>query len=77
MFLFYKIGAFSLFELMEEKRNIKIQAKSKLELATDYGISVRTFNKWVKPFENIIGKCVGRIYTPKQVKLIYDSLGEP
>ncbi len=55
----------------------KIRAMSKTELANAYQVSIKTFSRWVHPFKEEIGKYLGRAYTPKQVKIIFDLLGQP
>lgn len=57
-------------------REIKIQAKTKTEMAQDYSVTLRTYGRWVQPFLEEIGEYRG-IYTPKQVGVIYDKLGLP
>ena len=47
------------------------------QLAALYKVNTETFNKWLKPFKKKIGKRIGNLYTPKQVKIIFDCLGEP
>lgn len=59
-----------------KEREIKIEVKTKTEMALDYKVDARTFRKWIKPFQEEIGEYVG-IYTPKQVGIIYDKLGRP
>ena len=59
---------------------MKIKVYSKSELAKLYGVTRVTFNKWVKPvFKNYdfgrSGRC--NYYTPKEVKMIFEHLGEP
>lgn len=53
------------------------KASSKLILADAYNVSSHTFCKWMKPINNKIGEYIGRAYTPKQVALIVEFLGEP
>lgn len=50
---------------------------NKKQLAALYKITIRTLNIWLKPFENMIGPERGRAYTPKQVQIIFECLGEP
>jgi hypothetical protein len=54
-----------------------IKFSSKKELALSYGITIKTLNKSLKPFEDRIGKKVTRYYTPLQVSIIYECLGLP
>jgi hypothetical protein len=45
-------------------------------LANYYNVNVRTFKKWIRPFEKEIGKPEGNIYTPRQVEIIFQKLGK-
>ena len=58
------------------EREIKIEAKTKTEMAQDYNVTLRTFGRWLIPFLEEIGEYRG-LYTPKQVGVIYDKLGLP
>tara|TARA_B110000211_G_C13754283_1_gene410245 strand:+ start:241 stop:432 length:192 start_codon:yes stop_codon:yes gene_type:complete len=58
------------------ENEIKIKAKTKTEMAEDYNVNLRAYARWGKPFEDEIGDYRG-IYTPKQVAVIYDKLGQP
>lgn len=55
----------------------RITAQSKNQLADAYVVSLKTFTSWIEPFKDNIGEYRGKIYTPKQVKIIYDLLGCP
>ena len=50
---------------------------SKTQLAISYGISLETLAVWLKPFINEIGNYRGKLFTPKQVSIIFDKLGKP
>ena len=54
-----------------------IKPYSKNELAQLYGVSLHTLIKWLHPFAEQIGQYVGRCYTPKQIKIIFNLIGEP
>jgi transposase len=41
----------------------EVKASTKKEMAAIYGVSVRTFNSWLKPFEEKVGEKRGRYYT--------------
>ena len=41
------------------------------ELAAMYGISTKTFNRWLKPFGKIIGERRGYYFTIPQVREIF------
>jgi hypothetical protein len=48
------------------------------ELAHLYGVSLKTFHAWLKPFEKEIGKRPKTYYySAKQVKIIFEKLGNP
>lgn len=55
----------------------EIKPQTKQELAQAYGISPRTLNRWLTPFQEHIGPRMGHTYTPKQIRIIYDLLGSP
>ena len=55
----------------------ELKAYSKKELAEKYQVSVKTFNSWLKPFEEKVGKKSGRYYTVNQVKTMLEVLGVP
>ena len=60
-----------------DKSERKIRAMSKTELANAYQVSLKTFSKWITPFKEKIGNYLGRAYTPKQVRKIFELLGCP
>lgn len=47
------------------------------ELAEMYGVSLKTFRKWLQPHKEAIGKRVGHFYNTLQVRIIFDRLGTP
>ena len=55
----------------------ELKAYSKKELAEKYEVSVKTFNSWLKPFEEAVGEKRGRYYTVNQVRTILEALGLP
>ncbi len=56
---------------------VLLKPYSKQELADLYGIGIKTFKKWLQPFEEEIGYQCGRYYTVRQVKIIFKRLGLP
>ena len=56
---------------------VEIKTYSVKEVAVLYGVSSKTLKKWLRPFEKQIGKRIGYFYNPKQVAIIFDSLGVP
>lgn len=53
------------------------KSTSKAIMADAYNVSLHTFRKWTTPIKAHLGDYVGRAYTPKQVALIVELLGEP
>ncbi len=47
------------------------------ELCVLYETSVKTFRKWLKPFQDVLGVRVGWYYSVRQVELIFFRLGVP
>ncbi len=47
------------------------------ELFKLYGVSDKTFRKWLAPFKDEIGEKHGIFFTIKQVKTIFQRLGTP
>ncbi|MFC0184525.1 MULTISPECIES: DUF4248 domain-containing protein [Flectobacillaceae] len=50
---------------------------NRTELARKYKVSLPTFNKWLGLISNLVLIENQRIFTPKQVELIINHLGEP
>ena len=55
----------------------KLTGFNKKSLARQYKVSPKTLEKWLKPIEKKVGEYTGRMFTPVQVKVIYEHLGEP
>lgn len=47
------------------------------ELSVYYKCSDKTMRKWVERFEQEVGPRMGKLYTPRQVRVIVEKLGEP
>jgi transposase len=47
------------------------------ELRDLYGISYKTFVKWIQPFEARLGKAIGGLYNEKQVTFLVNKVGYP
>lgn len=54
-----------------------IRPYNTIELCRIYGITDKTFAKWLKPFLDEIGPKNGRFYTVVQVEIIFHKLGLP
>jgi hypothetical protein len=63
---------------MENSRqgSFQIQAYTHKELAKRYGCDPRTLAKWLNEIKDL-GPRVGNLYSPWQVSMIMDKLGEP
>lgn len=55
----------------------KIKPCTTKELAGMYGVSTKTLRTWLLPHLEYIGKRISKYYTAKQVRVIFDRLGEP
>jgi hypothetical protein len=60
-----------------EKTRILIKPYTQQELSDLYDVSSRTFRRWIKLFENQLGKRLANIYMISQVELIFNKLGIP
>jgi len=60
-----------------EHDGIVIKPYTPQELAALYGVSRATLRTWLKPHLPVIGARIGHFYTTKQVKIIFDCIGEP
>lgn len=47
------------------------------QLAAIYEVTHKTLKSWLEPFMVEIGEMRGESFTLKQMRLIYDKLGEP
>ena len=56
---------------------VAIKPYTTKELAFLYQVSRPTVRNWLKPHEAAIGKKIGRIYSVRQVLVIFDKLGMP
>ena len=59
--------------------SITIKAMLPSELAALYRVSVKTLNKWLKPFsdDGVLEREKSNYYTPKQVRYIFKCLDPP
>jgi hypothetical protein len=63
--------------MMNKQNEIAIKPYTHKELAVLYGVSWLTFQKWLKPFEAVIGMKNGHFYNTRQVEIIFEKLGFP
>ena len=61
----------------EIKSKSALKPSTKKELADLYEMKHRAFFSLFKPYEETIGKKMGRYYSTKQVELVFDCLGLP
>ncbi len=57
--------------------NTKFHSMNRTELAQKYKVSIPTLNKWLVLIPNLSLMENQRIFTPKQVEIIINHLGEP
>ena len=58
-------------------KQIEIRPYSSKELAAMYGVSSRTFRRWMLLIDKHTGKRIGNYYIIPQVKIIFEKLGVP
>ena len=65
-------------ELLNNTNNvIYVKPYSALQLSVLYGISRKTFIKWIRPFQGEIGERMGNYFNVRQVKIIFEKLDVP
>ncbi len=64
-------------ENQNQDPGIQLKPMTPKELAQLYGVTKKTFIKWRKAFQDELGPLCGRIYTIRQVKIIFENLGIP
>ena len=58
-------------------RFIVLKPYSIKELADKYGVTPKTFRKWLAPFKEEIGPRIGWFYSVRQIKIIFKRLSYP
>ena len=56
---------------------MKAETATKTQLAKQYKVHYNTFIKWLKMIPDLELSSKQRLLTPKQVKIIYNHLGDP
>ena len=54
-----------------------MRPKSKTELAMEFGISYKTFIRWIQDVPDLKLRHRQRLFSPKQVLQIYEHFGKP
>jgi response regulator of citrate/malate metabolism len=62
---------------MMNQNPVELRPYTIAELADMYGVSKKTFRKWLEPFQELIGERIGFFYSIVQVKIIFEKLGMP
>lgn len=62
-----------------KKENVKQEIKplNYKQLAAIYEVTHKTLKCWLDPFMEEIGEMRGKTFNLKQVRMIYEKLGEP
>jgi hypothetical protein len=60
-----------------EDRNAPIRAYTTGELIELYDIKRHTWYRWMKKHAHVVGPKEGRVYTPKQVRIIFEQIDPP
>lgn len=56
---------------------VRITARSRTDLSRQYGVCLNTFNGWLKELLPELHRSRKSVFTPAQVKQIFEKLGEP
>ena len=62
---------------MKGKKIIIIKPYTSLQLANMYGVSRKTFSRWIKPLSIKVGPRIGNYYQILQVEKIFTLLNVP
>ncbi len=62
---------------MKTKNEIMVKPYSIAQLSKLYGVSTRTFKKWMPPIKEKVGIIRGRFYNVNQVEVFFKHLGLP
>lgn len=60
-----------------DKKEFVIKTYTQKELAGFYGVTPKTFRRWLKRALVDIGTRLGNYYSPQQVRIIVERLGYP
>ena len=55
--------------------NFKPEPMNLSQLAAAYNVNLRTIQRWLNPYHDLIGERCGHLYTPRQVMVIVKYLG--
>lgn len=59
------------------EKTFTIQAYSPKQIKTLYNVGSKTWKSWLQPICKAVGELKGKVYTPKQIQIIVEHLGEP
>jgi transposase len=62
---------------MNTTNETTIKTATTKELAAMYGVSTKTFRTWLQPHQSALGERKSRYYTARQIRIIFEKLGEP
>ncbi len=62
---------------MSTTNETTVKTATTKELAAMYGVSTKTFRTWLMPHLNAVGERKSRYYTARQIRIIFERLGEP
>jgi len=62
---------------MSTTKETAVRSATVKELAALYSVSPKTFRNWLLPHRQKIGERRGHYYTARQIRIIFELLGEP
>lgn len=60
-----------------EEKELLVRPCNLKELAEQYSVSTKTLRTWLEPHVEKIGERRSRYFTARQMKIIYECIGEP
>jgi len=62
---------------IKNENHIIIKPYTQKELAAIYGVSAKTFRKWIRAMDSELGDRIGYYYSIEQVKIVFTRLQLP
>jgi hypothetical protein len=63
--------------VMSTTKATNVKSATVKELAGLYTVSPKTFRNWLLPHREKVGERRGHYYTARQIRIIFELLGEP
>lgn len=64
-------------QVMSTTNETKIKPYTSKEMADLYGVSPKTLRTWLLPHRKAVGERKSKYFTARQVRIIFERIGEP